>query len=483
MKKLLALISILLFLAIPLTYAYAAEIDEVKAAIVKKGASWVAEENEISALPKAEMIKRLGALPPKETPPGKRKLTPDEVPENMKILPPAGTSSGITYSQWDWRSSCYDYSATYPKLKGCCIPGPGGKNPPVCGNFVTAVKNQGNCGSCWAFSVTGALESQFLIKFLAPGKNVNLSEQIVVSCAKASCDCDTPPNIYGTGCQSCNGVSDWYGCEGGWTEDASEFLYELGTGLESCYPYKHKDQYEGASCSAACASWQTHFLPYELDYNDYGSTTPTNAAALKDLIRTYGPVPVTFNVYQDFKYYKKDVYQYTWGLFEGGHAVLAVGYKDDVTVSGGGYFIVKNSWGSGWGMHGYFNIAYSEVTGTCQFGRRNPTVFYYGVEPVTLYIESPYKDNEVCHTGNTCNVTFDAPPFNTYTFAVSYKVGSKWTHLSPWSSLGDRFTLGFIAPTVTKNTKAYFQIIQYYPAGSTKVAAKVTSPVFWIETP
>ncbi len=474
MKKLWALISILLFLAIPITYAYAAQIDEVKTAIAKKGASWVAEENEISALPAAEKKKMLGALPFQGLPPGKTPLTPGEVPENMKILPPAGTPVGTILppakNPWDWRSSCYDYSLTYPKLKGCCIPGLNTDVPPVCGNFVTSVKNQGNCGSCWAFSSTGALESQFLIKYLMPGKNLNLSEQILVSCGAA-----------GT-------ISEW-GCDGGYTTSAAQFFYDQGTGQESCYPYKAKDQSWGYTCDKACVNW--HFLPYQLNSSDYGTQANPTADQLKNMIVSYGPIAVTFLVYEDFYYYKKGIYQYTGGgtCSSCGHAVEVVGFMDDGTVSGGGYFIVKNSWGSGWGMHGYFNIAYSELNslgGTTQFGYwgSNPAVFYYGAQPVTLRITSPDKGNEVCNTGNTCSVVFDVPPFNTYTFAVYYKVGSgKWTLIgSTFDSSGvAQLERSFTAPAVTKSTKAYFQVIQYYPADTTKVAAKATSPVFYIE--
>ena len=373
-----------MFLAIPLTYAYAAEIDEVKAAIVKKGASWVAEENKISALPTAERNKRLGALPFKGMPPGHKTLTPAEVPENMKILPPAGTPAGTPLpsakNPWDWRNSCYDYSATYPKLKGCCIPGRSPSAPPVCGDFVTSVKDQGNCGSCWAFSPTGALESQFLIKFLTPGKNLNLSEQILISCMG---------DLTQTGDT---------GCSGGYTTDAAQFFYDSGTGLESCYPYKAKDPSESAwKCSRACVNW--HFLPYALKASgsaDYGTQASPSVDQLKSMIITYGPVAVTMGVFDDFYSYKSGVYQYTYGLFEGGHAVEVVGFTDDTSVPAwdGGYFIVKNSWGSGFGMSGYFNIAYSEVSNTCglpyhcvSFGSwgTNPAVFYYGVRRSIRY--------------------------------------------------------------------------------------------------
>ena len=59
---------------------------------------------------------------------------------------------------------------------------------------------------------------------------------------------------------------------------------------------------------------------------------------------------------------------YTSGKYEGGHAILIVGYTDDTSVPGGGYFSVKNSWGKGWGEGGFFDIAYSQLGNPVQFG-------------------------------------------------------------------------------------------------------------------
>ena len=339
----------------------------------------------------------LGALPFKGLPPGHKTLTLAEVPENMKILPPAGAPAGTSLpsakNPWDWRNSCYDYSATYPQLTGCCIPAPNHPSaPPVCGNFVTTPKNQGNCGSCWAFSSTGAVESQLLIKLLPPGKSLNLSEQILISCSDAgSTDYCTDDGVAPRARLPGTSKGSEYGCCGGYTTDAAQFFYDYGTGLESCYPYKARDVYQGASCSAACLNWI--FFSYKLKISglDYGTQDDPTLAQLKNMIVTYGPVVVTFGVYDDFYSYTSGVYQYTSGNFVGGHAVEVIGFQDDASDSswGGGYFIVKNSWGTDWGMGGYFNIAYSELNslgGTTQFGYwgYNPAVFYYSSKPVTL---------------------------------------------------------------------------------------------------
>ena len=75
------------------------------------------------------------------------------------------------------------------------------------------------------------------------------------------------------------------------------------------------------------------------------------------------PIAVGYNIYSDFLYYESGVYEYVFGRFVGGHAVLIVGWDDAEEC-----FIVKNSWGENWGEDGYFRIAYSQVTNQVQFG-------------------------------------------------------------------------------------------------------------------
>src|SRR4030067_368562 len=81
-------------------------------------------------------------------------------------------------------------------------------------------------------------------------------------------------------------------------------------------------------------------------------------------------------VYKDFFSYYRGIYSYVKGPYKGDHAILLVGYNDD-----GQYFIVKNSWGSGWGEAGYFMIAYSELTGTSRFGYSTMVYDGYGDNP------------------------------------------------------------------------------------------------------
>ena len=195
------------------------------------------------------------------------------------------------------------------------------------GNYVSAVTNQKKCGSCWAFAMTAGLESNVLRTQNSSGP-VDLAEQVMLSCS---------------GVGSCNGG----------TLNAS-FLQETGLPDESAYPYTATD----GSCDTAAPGWQSTAHKIAA----WGSVSKT-LKAIKTAINENGPLPTAFYVYEDFMHYKSGVYSYTTGKKLGGHAVLLVGYNDPEQ-----YFIVKNSWGTGWGENGFFKIAYSEMSNSVNFG-------------------------------------------------------------------------------------------------------------------
>jgi C1A family cysteine protease len=98
--------------------------------------------------------------------------------------------------------------------------------------------------------------------------------------------------------------------------------------------------------------------------------------AMKNALVNHGPLVTGMDVYEDFENYTGGVYRYQWGAYKGGHCVLITGYVDDAGVPGGGYFIAKNSWGTGWGPHGgYFAIAYDSG---CSFGVES--TYYHFIE-------------------------------------------------------------------------------------------------------
>lgn len=187
-------------------------------------------------------------------------------------------------------------------------------------NVVSKVKNQGGCGSCWAFSATESVESAYAI---ASGKPVlELAPQTYVNCVK------NPNGCGGTG-----------GCEGATMELAFNMTVQTGIALESTLPYAGSDQ--------KCTSYKA-----AVKVTGYVKNPVNDAAALETAVAQKGPQSIT-------------VAASSWQLYGGGlfkgcsrkffgnnvldHGVQLVGYTAD-------YWIVRNSWGPGWGEKGYIRL-------------------------------------------------------------------------------------------------------------------------------
>jgi len=192
---------------------------------------------------------------------------------------------------------------------------------------VTKVKNQGRCGSCWAFSATGAIES---VLALTTGELDELSEQQLVDCSTA----------YGN-----------QGCNGGEMYKAFNYVADHGIVLETDYPYTAVD----GKCNIPANA--TTFL-----ISGYRNVTANTSDALKSAVAK-NPVSVGVQAASSvFQLYKSGVLTGDGCGIELDHGVLAVGYG---TLNGTAFWRVKNSWGPSWGNKGYILIERREGPGTC----------------------------------------------------------------------------------------------------------------------
>ena len=195
-------------------------------------------------------------------------------------------------------------------------------------NGVTPIKDQGNCGGCWAFGTVGPLESQILLQ---KNKTVDLSEQYLISC-----------NV------------DGWSCEGGWwahnyhMNDDGQDNNGPGAVLASQKPYTGTD--------SACGGTYNHL--YKISswaYIGSDSAVPS-VDAMKQAIYNYGPISAAVYVGPYFQAYSGGIFN-TNESGEINHAIVLVGWNDDLGPDNG-YWILRNSWGASWGESGYMRIRY-----------------------------------------------------------------------------------------------------------------------------
>lgn len=275
----------------------------------------------------------------------------DPEPKTFQELPRSEESNPIAEipqnkglpSSWDWRSQ----------------------------GIVPAVRNQGSCGSCWAFGTVGIMESA-LMKAGLPERD--LSEQFLVSCN-----------------------NDGWDCNGGLTAHRyhhsalGKNQIEIGAVLETEKPY--------TASNGACTIALNH--PYQLSDWKYVSgsewTVPT-VEQIKNAIYAYGPVTAAVYVGTLFNRYPGGIFEtHESGITN--HQIILVGWVDDLSVTNGGYWILRNSWGPYWGESGYMRIAY----GTSRVGEGTSWVQYPAAHAENLlflpmitdyYFHSQFNQNQ-----------------------------------------------------------------------------------------
>jgi C1A family cysteine protease len=339
-KKLFALGVILLSVLFLISaVSFADELTDIQSAIKGKGAKWTAGETSMMKLSKEERKKRVG-------------LILEFSPENEMSFASEEPVSVVPASL-DWRNNG--------------------------GDFVTPVRNQASCGSCWAFATTAAAESAWLIAQNWSGMDLNLAEQILVSCS---------------------GAGD---CGGGYIGSASNYIRDTGLPEEICFPYRALDCNDSTPvcCTQACLNWtnSTHKI-------DSYSGVSAAVDAIKNALNTNGPLVTTMAVYNDFFSYTGGVYTHVTGSLAGYHAVLIIGYDDP-----GHYFIVKNSWASGWGStagygteKGYFMIDYSQMSNDVSFGASTQKYFLASTDS-TIAVSTP-NGSESWQAGTPQTITW-----------------------------------------------------------------------------
>lgn len=299
------------------------EIERIKLEIELQGLRWEAGETSISKLSAEQRRALLGGFIPLYEDPDKYVGI-----EQEEDLPPF----------IDWRSK-------------------EGKN------YMTTIKYQANCGSCWAFTALGALEAIYnvernLYASEQPGKgnnnqsgqNFESSNDTAQSSSESKISALEYPDLSEQELVACSSAGS---CQGGYVSRAMNYVLDNGVVLEESFPYVAQD----VSCALG-PDWEKNLL--RIEGWGWVAQSTEDREAVKAALQA-GPLACTIQIYSDFGNYKRGIYEPTSSaVFTGYHTVIIVGYDEDK-----GYWICKNQWGLSWGEDGYVKIK----MGVCGIGK------------------------------------------------------------------------------------------------------------------
>ncbi len=226
-------------------------------------------------------------------------------------------------------------------------------------NWMTPIRDQKSCGSCWAFSTLGSLEAIIKMYNSDPFMDLDLSEQELVSCTLTG---------------SC--------AYGGSQLFAANYIKSSGITDEDCFPYIAQE----GDCKDKCTN--PKIKEYIKEAGTVGFYSIAGEEDIKAALIKYGPIPTSMKVYSDFYAYKSGVYQKSSNATEEGwHAIVFVGWDDAKNA-----WLCKNSWGDDFGEKGYFWI------------KKGDSYIGWGTEYMV------YKDElkpRLCSSVNEINLTID----------------------------------------------------------------------------
>ncbi len=244
-----------------------------------------------------------------------------------------------------------DYKAGF--LKRCCLKKP--EKFEWDKKWLTKVKDQASCGACWAFAATAVAEARYKITKNLPGKDLDLSEQMLLSCSDAG------------------------GCRGGWPNDAFRFIAGVGLVEEWCMPFSDwnfflANKKSETSCSELCPIWKDDLYKFKEPLFINNLEKYENILCLQKYLKNYGPLAYTMSV--KGSYYDENDVRRCSSKRKPGHVVAIVGWDDKL-----GAWIYKNSWGTNWGDHGYGLVKFGECSLNDEEGIRsammpNPSAVY-----------------------------------------------------------------------------------------------------------